>query len=312
MEFRELLELYKNGKYQEVIDNAKKINDYNAVFLLLRSYIALDMFKEALENYYKYRELLENNNLIESMKIYLFLLVKMDVGRVKIDQEIDYFKDKNYVNQETEEFLCKLDLYVENIRRIESVHDKYSTEEVIEMLKSDDENVVFSGLGELLSDEKYNLINFFPIIEKILQEKCNFNFIYGLLLSFLISKNYKCKLLFKKNGAYYNFDPSEFTKRSIEQDKLIQQAVSHIQCNEKNITIGDFVIRTIIRSSYLLVPNFITTLREIASYVCASYVLASEAFKVSLEGDTVYDFYLNIADKKSIDGYRDFLKKVFQ
>lgn len=312
MEFRELLELYKNGKYQDVIDNAKGINDFNAVFLLLRSYIALNNFMEALKTYNEYREILENNNLIESMKVYLFLLVKTEASENKIQQEIEYFKDKNYVNQETEEFLCKLEKYVKMIQASEEPFEKYSIEEVIEMLKSDDEAVVFTALSELINDEKFKSINLSPTIEKILKDKCKMSLTYGMLLDFLVSNSYKCNLLFKKDGIYFNVDPSGLTKLSLEQTKLIHQALSHIQSNEKNISIGDFVIKAIIKTSYQLAPKYITTLRELSSYVCACYIMASDVFKVALDGDDVYDFYLNVSDKKIIDGYRDFLKKSFQ
>lgn len=311
MEFRELLELYKNGKYQEVIDHAESINDFNAVFLLLRSYIALNKFYDALQTYNKYREVLESNNLIESIKVYLFLLVKTEASEAKLEKEVEYFKDKNYINQETEEFLCKLEEYIKQVKNDNKNFEKYSIEEVIEMLKSDDETVVFSALSELINDDKFKSINLLPTIENILKEKCVMNLTYGMLLDFLVSNSYRCNLFFKKDGVYFNIDPSTLTKQNLEQAKLVHQALSHIQSNEKNISIGDFVLKILVKSSYQLAPNYIKNLRELSSFVCAAYYYASEVFKIGLDGDAVYEFYLNVADEEMISNYRDFLKKSF-
>lgn len=310
MEFRELLELYKNGKYEEVIKEAENINDFNAIFLLLRSYIALNRDFEAIDAYQKFRESLESHNLIESIKIYLYLLVRTGADKYKMQKEIDYFRDKNYVNQETEEFLCKLDEYVEEIKESEKTLEKYTVEEVIEMLKSNDEHIVFAALNEIIRDEKYRSINLMPTIAEILNEKAYMSITYGMLLDFLVTNRFDCSLLFKNNGHYFKINPSELADLSIEQAKLVNQALAQIQSNEKNISIGNYVIKIIIKATYFLAPRYISNITEMASFVCAIYQMACSTFKVNLSDDKVLDFYINLADKHYVEEYYNYIIKL--
>ena len=41
MEFKDLLELYKQGKYLEVIQNADGVSDFNAKFLKVRDFMSI-------------------------------------------------------------------------------------------------------------------------------------------------------------------------------------------------------------------------------------------------------------------------------
>ena len=41
MKFKDLLELFKEGKYEEVIKNAILVDDFNAIFLLIRNFFSI-------------------------------------------------------------------------------------------------------------------------------------------------------------------------------------------------------------------------------------------------------------------------------
>lgn len=312
MEFRELLELFKNGKYEEVISHVEEINDYNAIFLLLRSYIALNKYFDAIKTYQKFREVLENNNLIESIKVYLYLLVETGADDTRLQKEIDYFQDKNYVNQETEEFLCELNKYIEAIKDNRKTFEKYSIEEVIEMLKSDDEHLVFAALSEIIHDDKYRKIDLMPTIAKILEERNVMDITYGMLLDTLVVNKYSCSLMFKNNGHYYKINPSDYSELNLKQDKLLSQALSHIQSNEKNISIGEFVMKTMVKYSYQLAPKYLTNISELSSFVVACYRLASLIFKVTLNDDQVLSFYSELMDKNLTNTFLEMFNKNFQ
>ena len=87
MELKDLLELYKQGEYQKVIDESFKSDDYNAIFLRIRSMSALKQFDFALREYLVNENKLVLFNFDESVKLFIQLLVDLNFSRDQIYNE---------------------------------------------------------------------------------------------------------------------------------------------------------------------------------------------------------------------------------
>ena len=87
MELKDLLELYKQGEYQKVIEESFKSNDYNAIFLRIRSMSALKQYDFALREYLVNENTLVLFNLDESIKLFIQLLVDLNFSRDQICNE---------------------------------------------------------------------------------------------------------------------------------------------------------------------------------------------------------------------------------
>lgn len=314
MEFKDLLELYKQGKYEEVIKSAISINDFNAIFLLLRSYIVLKCYQNALNAYLTYRDYLENNNLVESIKIYLYLLIKLNTRSSKISDEIEYFRGKKYVNQETEEFLCKLEDYVDELKKDNETKEYFSNEEIITLLKSNDENKVASALNELVSNKSYEEINLPLIISGILKDKCELDCVYGMLLDYLIFVDYNDTFLCKSGNNYYQINPHNMVIEKNEQNNLIREAMNFIYAHEKNVTLLNLVSIYFLKGSYLLAPNFLKNSIECASYAVAIYEYVNTLLgldKANLDNSETYLYFLDKSNIELVDNYHSILLKLW-
>lgn len=313
MEFKDLLELYKQGKYEEVVKNAISVNDFNAIFLLLRSYIVLKCYQNALNAYLTYRDYLENNNLVESIKIYLYLLIKLNAKTSKISQEIEYFRGKKYVNQETEEFLCRLEDYIDELKKDSEVKEYFSINEIIDLLKSNDENKVASALNELVSNKSYEEVNLPLIISGILKDKCEIDCIYGMLLDYLIFVDYNDTFLCKNGNNYYQINPHQMIIEKNNQNILIRNALNFIYAHEKNVTLLNLVSIYFLKGSYLLAPNFLTNNFECSSYAIAVYEYVNSMLgleKNNLENSETYLYFLDKSNIELIDNYHSILMKL--
>ena len=110
MEFKDLLELYKQGKYLEVIQNADGVSDFNAKFLKVRSYYALDRFVEALNEYKNNEEILTKSNFAESIRLYVDILVKLNYDLPQILIQLGPYYDYPNLNLEVKDLLLNLEL----------------------------------------------------------------------------------------------------------------------------------------------------------------------------------------------------------
>lgn len=308
MNFKDLLELYKQGKYQDVIDNADFMSDYNTLFLVLRSYLSLGLHSEALNFYQTNRETLEKYNLIESTKIYLFLLVSLNFNKSKIKDAIEYFQDKGYVNQETEEFLSKLDDYVDSLFKEEDTGD-ISIDELIDMLASSSPSHVAIALNQAVSNPKYSAINLPIAISQILKEKNEIDYASSMLLDYLIYADYNDTFLLRKQSNYYRINPHDLVEDKNKQNHFLEEAIIYINANEKDVTILNKVIALINGGSYILIPNYLTNENATNAYIAACYYLIRQSLDIE-DYDDVFAHFLNNCDMELARYYANILELV--
>lgn len=314
MKFKDLLELFKEGKYEDVIKNAILVDDFNAIFLLIRSYIILKNYRSALNTFLTYRDYLESNNFIESIKIYLYLLVKLNAKNSKINEVIDFYRGKQYINQETEEFLCSLEDYVNELKKNNEVKEKYSFEEILASLKSNDANKVASALNELVSNSNYQEVNLPLIIYGILKDRCEMDPIYGMLLDYLIYVDYNSPLLCKNANNYYRINPHNLVIFKNNQNRLLRDGLNFLYSHEKNVTFLNLVSNYLVKGSYLLAPNFLNNNIECASYICSVYEYVNKLLgqnKSNLLNLETYQYFLEKSNIELIENYHLILGKLW-
>ena len=302
--------LFNNGNYKEIIKHKNEATD-KEIFIVLNSYNLLGDYKSSLEYFLINKEKLLESDFIKAVKMHIYLLVKNHKNECLIREEIEKYKNFKYINQEVEEFLENSDIYVSKTFDNENKTVDYKVDEILKMLKSDDENVVFLALNEIINDEKYKVINVGALIEQILKEKTLMTESYNILLDFLIDSSYEANLLFIKDNKYYSINTLQLRENSLRQLNLIKRSIKKIQNQERDITLGNFVIKMIVKCSYFLTPNYILDLKHISSYIVAAYQIIASIFKNSLTGNESYQAFLKLSNEEIVKEYKNFLNKTY-
>lgn len=301
---------FNNGNYKEII---KRKNDAKGkeIFIVLNSYNLLGDYKSSLEYFLFNKEKLLESDFIKAVKMHIYLLVKNHKNECFIRDEIDKYKNFKYINQEVEEFLESSDIYVSKTFDVENKTVDYKINEILQMLKSDDENAVFLALNDIINDEKYKVINVGALILQILKEKTLMTESYSILLDFLIDSSYEANLLFVKDNKYYSINTLQLRENSLRQLNLIKNSIKKIQNQERDITLGNFVIKMIVKCSYFLTPDYILDLKHISSYIVAAYQIIALIFKNSLVGNKAYQTFLKLSNEEIVKKYKVFLNKTY-
>lgn len=302
-----IIKLFSTGKYKEVIKETD--NDFKPEIVLLRmkSYIAIGEYETAYNLYLLTREDLEDFNLIESAQLYFYLLVELKKPiRVFID-EIEHFKCKPYVNQETEEFLIKLDEFILNLRdslnNSEEDDQNYSVEDILEMFNSNSPEIVLAATNYAFTNERFKQIDLASNVIEILENREEQNLTYWMLFEFLIWNQVDRNFLVKIGDNYLTINPSKLLVKKNIQTNLINEKVDFIDNNEKDISIRDYVIPIIDQGSYFLAPDYLTTEDEINSYIFAVYRYVFKLFNITENEDSLFEYFKIHSNKNKSDKY---------
>ena len=175
---KNIRDLFFNGCYETILNS--KINYYDGedIYYLIMSHQSLHNTKKALETYYKYRKIVENWDLISSIKELLTLLAKTRNYR-QIEIEKEYFINLPYKNQQTEEFLNSLDNTIKKlIDEIENSKNNLDFSDSISI--SDIKNKLFSN----------NQIDKYNALHKIFAMRIENVILDDLVIEYLNSPNH--------------------------------------------------------------------------------------------------------------------------
>ncbi len=303
-----IIRLYSNGKYREVIRETD--NDFRPEIVLLRmkSYIAVEEYENAYNLYLLTREDLENFNLIEAAQLYFYILIKLKKSIKILIDEIEHFKCKPYVNQETEEFLISLDEFIINLRdslnnENEEDDPNYTVDEVLEMLNSNSPEIVLAATNYAFTNERFKQLDLASNVIEILDSRHEQTLTYWMLFEFLIWNQVDRNFLVRIGENYLTLNPSKLLVKKSTQLKLINEKVDFIDNHEKDISIRDYVIPIIDQGSYFLAPDYLTTEDEINSYIFAVYRYVFKLFNMSENEDSLYEYFKVHSNKDKSDKY---------
>lgn len=310
-----IIDLYSNCEFEKVIEEIKDLSDPILVFFKLKSYIALNDYQNAFSTYLSCREELENYDLQESGKMYFYILVKLNKPNKFIFDEIEYFKCRPYVNQETEEFLVNLDSFVFALK--DSINEEkddsnleLSVEQILNMFKSHDPEIVLTAINYAFTNERTKRLDLANNVIGILENKTEQNITYWLLFEFLIWNNVDYNFIVKISDNYLTLNPSKLLVKKSTQAHLIDKIVDFIENNEKDISIKNYVISVIDKGSYFLAPDYITNDDELNSYIFACYRYVFKLFNMSKNEDSLFDYFKIRSNKTKADKYYKILFQV--
>lgn len=310
-----IVKLYSLGEFQKVIDEVQDFSDPVPVFFKLQSYIALNDFQNAYTLYLAYRDDLEDYNLQLSAKLYFFLLLKLKKSTKVLSDEIEHFKCRPYVNQETEEFLVNLDSFIFALKdsiqnESEEASEELDAEQIISMFKSNDPEMILMAINYAFTNEKIKRLDLSNNVIEILDNKNEQNLAYWLLFEYLIWNHVDRNFVVKISDNYLTLNPSQLLIKKNTQARLINKIVEFIATHEKDISIRNYVVSTIDKGSYFLAPDYLTNEDELYSYVFACYRYVFKLFNMMKNDDSLFEYFKIHSNKNKSDKYYKILFQV--
>ena len=312
MEFKDLLELYKQGKYEEVIDKASLTNDYNAIFLKIRSLFELSRFVEAFGEFKNNETTIIRNNFIEAIKLFIDILLMLNYGSSQILIQLGpYFDMSDSLNSEEQQFLKQIDNYIELRKRalsIKNVQDEvyYDEESLKGMLACSKPMEVSEAISYIrvnfFNDEKAN--DFLTEIKNILHKRDDFDVCYGLLFNQLVIYQDTDTYFFRKNGKYFQAIPSSLVTLFNRANEYLAGLFDLIEAKEDNILVKELLIRVIFMSYPYLAPSYFESLTSARAYLCAVYKYTTQVLKTGSYDMSKYNFG-NIEQENIENFYKD-------
>jgi len=271
-------DFFQKGDYENVLKETTFSDDAEDLLYRVLSFEALCKYKDALQEYYKSRNLVENWDLISSCKALMFLLVYFRKDE-ELKRELEYFRDFPYINQETEEFMQNLDNYVIHLKQYFNDSNKNPTqgfEDIRDALFSDSNDEKLYAIKKIY-DLKTQGISCLSIVSDYLKSTTNFNTYYALLLGYAILANLPDKILFRKQDKYYSIIPEEYNSYLKELTLKLNEKISYMNMTEKNISIVRYI-------SILVKPTFIYMLPDKIANEDLDSLLAA----LVIHGSTLY------------------------
>lgn len=310
IEFKDLLALFTSSKYEEVIEKAPFCADFNAKFLHLNSLICLKRYRAALQFYEQNHKILEENNLLKSIDILLFLLLENGYPEVVTEKIMERYLDYPNVNYETYEYLEKIpskikDLYIKKEEEKRSETDRKNDFKNLLESQNVEDIIAFMNIEDFSIDKTYN---YEAELVEFLHKNVTLNYLYKIVALELIKRENNDTFLYQKEGKYFSFKPSDLFLDYIAQETILNKCKDAIFEGEKDISILSLFSRIINKGKYLLFPNFISTEEEGRSFCAAGLTLAYRLFDYEpLENNFIKDSFLS--SKDALNFYYSLLKE---
>ncbi len=316
MEFKDLLELYKQGKYLEVIQNADGVSDFNAKFLKVRSYYALDRFVEALNEYKNNEEILTKSNFAESIRLYVDILVKLNYDLPQILIQLGPYYDYPNLNLEVKDLLLNLEQYVRGRIKLEENSDVepgdilYDDETLFGLLESKNPTDIFDALSYIRSmfgaDDR--IVIFVDKIREILKSRTVFDLTYAILFNQLVLVGDGDYYLFNKNGHYYNVSPLSLSHKLEESNKYLDKCLALLEKYERDIVIKECATRLLLMGYVYLTPEFLDNISSANEFFYASYLTTLKL--LHKESSEIEKFNIKKINLNKVKIYEEVLKTV--
>jgi len=276
---------FEKGNFASVIKETLGSADPEDLLFRVLSLEALYKYDDALLQYYKSRNLVENWDLISSCKALLFLLVYFK-KETELTMEVEHFKDFPYINQETEEFMKNIDKYVQHLKEYFNENNKDSAQNL-----ADIKETLYNGNKEeqLYAIKKiYDLesqgISCLGIVSEYLKKKTVFDTNYALLLDYAIFAKLPDKIFFKKQDKYFSIIPAEYNTYLREMSEKLNDKIRYMSMTEKNISIVRY-ISVLARPTFIyLLPDKITV-EDFDSLFASLIIECSKLYGVDVTTD---------------------------
>lgn len=299
---KNIRDLFFNGCYETILNS--KINYYDGedIYYLIMSHQSLHNTKKALETYYKYRKIVENWDLISSIKELLTLLAKTRNYR-QIEIEKEYFINLPYKNQQTEEFLNSLDNTIKKL--IDEIENSKNNLDFIDSISiSDIKNKLFSN-NQI---DKYNALHKIfamrienVILDDLVIEYLNspqpFDVVYVLLLEYVILDKVDRNITFRKENNYFIIKPVDYFDYIEESEIYIKNKLDYLSRTLKNLSIYFYIKRLMIPSFLNMFPKKLDK-KMIDDLFYACYLVGCKIYGTD-ESDEEYFQNIKVDDKSS-------------
>ena len=299
---KNIRDLFFNGCYETILNS--KINYYDGedIYYLIMSHQSLHNTKKALETYYKYRKIVENWDLISSIKELLTLLAKTRNYR-QIEIEKEYFINLPYKNQQTEEFLNSLDNTIkklideiENSKNNLDFSDSISISDIKNKLFSNNQINKYNALHKIFAMRIENVILDDLVIE-YLNSPQPFDVVYVLLLEYVILDKVDRNITFRKENNYFIIKPVDYFDYIEESEIYIKNKLDYLSRTLKNLSIYFYIKRLMIPSFLNMFPKKLDK-KMIDDLFYACYLVGCKIYGTD-ESDEEYFQNIKVDDKSS-------------
>lgn len=299
---KNIRDLFFNGCYETILNS--KINYYDGedIYYLIMSHQSLHNTKKALETYYKYRKIVENWDLISSIKELLTLLAKTRNYR-QIEIEKEYFINLPYKNQQTEEFLNSLDNTIkklideiENSKNNLDFSDSISISDIKNKLFSNNQIDKYNALHKIFAMRIENVILDDLVIE-YLNSPQPFDVVYVLLLEYVILDKVDRNITFRKENNYFIIKPVDYFDYIEESEIYIKNKLDYLSRTLKNLSIYFYIKRLMIPSFLNMFPKKLDK-KMIDDLFYACYLVGCKIYGTD-ESDEEYFQNIKVDDKSS-------------
>lgn len=299
---KNIRDLFFNGCYETILNS--KINYYDGedIYYLIMSHQSLHNTKKALETYYKYRKIVENWDLISSIKELLTLLAKTRNYR-QIEIEKENFINLPYKNQQTEEFLNSLDNTIkklideiENSKNNLDFSDSISISDIKNKLFSNNQIDKYNALHKIFAMRIENVILDDLVIE-YLNSPQPFDVVYVLLLEYVILDKVDRNITFRKENNYFIIKPVDYFDYIEESEIYIKNKLDYLSRTLKNLSIYFYIKRLMIPSFLNMFPKKLDK-KMIDDLFYACYLVGCKIYGTD-ESDEEYFQNIKVDDKSS-------------
>ncbi|MDO5330210.1 MAG: hypothetical protein Q4F15_02090 [Bacillota bacterium] len=195
--------LFRQGRYDELLELCSGKNDPKDIFYCLAAYTAKGEAEKALNLLLANRESLWKEDPIRTMKSDFELRFALKMFDEAYQDE-EYFSNLPYVSQEVEETLRGLKGYIRANERAEYSRAEVGEGQLLKDLNSPDDFTVLQALGRLKPEHRY----LSDKVREIALSKRN-DSVRSFALLVLLSFNDKTPIDFEKKGAVHHLVPGE-------------------------------------------------------------------------------------------------------
>ena len=237
-----LKSLMDRKDYELVIKLTEGSQDMNYLFYRISAFLALGRGEDALKTIKNNRRILEGD-LVLLMKVHIEILCLLN----KFDeayQEVEYYKNLPYVNQQCEEAIRDLPSFIRSEEKKALGSKELSNDMLKERLKSSDQNVVLPAL-DMVRDRDVNL--FLNEIQAVML-KFPKQSIRSFALLLLVEKHIDKEMQFNHIGKNIMINPSKLEPPFIGDE--FNNFIRALQTEIKDPTVSQDSIQ--ILSSYII------------------------------------------------------------
>lgn len=278
MDFKELLDLFREEKYEEVINKADLIADYNAKFLKIKSYLALKRVKEATEEYETNQDILYIHKPLETIKLFIEILVDSNCSYSEILNKLVPFYESPVLDVEVQNFLKNIEPYLR-----EKIADRSKNEVVLDnfellyMITSENLSEITKAFDYINGHQNESRLDFlYNEVANYLNDKTEFDSFFGYILSQLIRLGVKKAITFLKNEKYFMVVPANLKEKAEKSNGLYVKVLDYLSKTEEDKEAFGLIVDYAAVGYINVIPEYFENLGEVNTFFKACYLVAQK------------------------------------